>query len=63
MKTEAEEKMAVKKPARGKRLTKTGRWKLTSKRGKVREFTCTLIKTINFGGKRLAIFSVPKKFK
>ncbi len=54
--------MAEKKPAKGKRLTKTGRWKLTSKKGKEREFTCTLIKTINIGGKRLAIFSVPKAF-
>ena len=55
--------MVEKKPVKGKRLTKTGHWKLTSKRGKEREFTCTLIKTINIGGTRLAIFSVPKKFK
>ncbi len=51
------------KIAKGKKLTKTGNWTLKSKRGKIREFNCTLIKTINFGGKRLAIFSVPTKFK
>lgn len=55
--------MVEKKPAKGKNLNKTGRWKLTSKKGKLREFSCTLIKTINVGGTRLAIFSVPKKFR
>jgi hypothetical protein len=55
--------MSEKKPAKGKKLTKTGRWVLTSKKGKIREFNCTLIKTINYGGKRLAIFSVPTAFK
>lgn len=47
---------------RGKRMTKTGRWKLETKRGRKRSFSGTLLKTFNFGKKRLAIFSVPKGF-
>jgi hypothetical protein len=53
---------AVKKVKAGKRMTKTGRWKLTPKRGRQREFSGTLLRCINIGKSRIAIFSVPKKF-
>ena len=52
----------AKSVSKGKRLTKTGRWSLVSKRGRIREFSCSLIQTINLGDKRLAVFSVPKNF-
>jgi hypothetical protein len=47
---------------RGKKMTKTGGWLLTTKKGRERQFSGTLLKTINLGNKRLAIFSVPKRF-
>jgi len=47
---------------RGEKMTKTGRWTLKPKKGRQRVFTGTLLKTFNFGKKRLAIFSVPKRF-
>ncbi len=49
------------KVRKGKRLTKTGRWKLASTKGRKREFTGTLMGTFNFGKKRIAVLSVPKK--
>jgi hypothetical protein len=53
--------IAGKKPRKGKRLTKTSKWKLAAVSGGGRTFTATLIATHNFGKKRLAIFSVPKR--
>lgn len=50
--------MAAKK--KGKRLTKTGRYEIKAKAGRERSFTGTLLRSFNFGGKRIAIFSVPK---
>jgi hypothetical protein len=50
------------KPRRGKRMTRTGKWDLQPKRGRKRSFPATLLKTFNFGKRRLAIFSVPKGF-
>ena len=43
---------------RGERMTK-GAWRLMNK-GNKKVFVGSLIDTINIGGKRLAIFSVPK---
>lgn len=55
--------MASEKLKKGKRLTATGKWKITSTRGKTREFAGTLLSTFNFGAKRIAVFSVPKGSK
>jgi hypothetical protein len=49
-----------KKAKRGERMTKGNGWRLATTKGSKRVFTGTLIETINFGGKRLAIFSVRK---
>ena len=46
---------------RGKKMTKGSGWKLEATSGRKRVFKGTLLKTINFGSKRLAIFSVPKR--
>ena len=48
------------KAKRGERMTKGTGWRLATTRGKKRVFVGTLVETINFGGKRIAIFSVPK---
>ncbi len=50
------------KTKRGQKMTRIGRWVLKPKKGREREFSGTLLKTFNFGDKRLAIFSVPKRF-
>jgi hypothetical protein len=55
--------MAGTKAAKGKRMTTTGRWTLTPKRGTKRVFTGALRKTLNIGKVRIAIFTVPKGFK
>ncbi len=49
-----------KKAATGERMTKGTRWRLAAVTGRKRVFKGTLLHTINFGNKRLAIFSVPK---
>jgi len=54
--------MAEKAVRKGKRMTKGAGWKLSTTKGRKRQFNGTLISTINIGAKRLAIFSVPKKF-
>jgi hypothetical protein len=54
--------MATKKK-RGKRFTKVGKWKISSTKGRAREFLGTLKATFNFGKTRLAIFTVPKSTK
>ena len=46
----------------GKKMTRTGNWTLKPKKGRERQFSGTLLQTFNFGKKRLAIFSVPKRF-
>lgn len=51
------------KARRGKKMTRTGPWILAPKKGRKRQFTGTLLKTFNFAKKRLAIFSVPKRFE
>lgn len=48
------------KAKRGERMTKGAGWRLATTKGRKRVFVGTLVETINFGGKRLAIFSVPK---
>jgi hypothetical protein len=44
----------------GERMTKGKGWRLATVKGRKRVFVGTLLQTINFGNKRLAIFSVPK---
>jgi hypothetical protein len=48
---------------RGKKMTKTGPWWLEPKKGLARGFSGTLLASLNHGGRRLAIFSVPTRFK
>jgi hypothetical protein len=53
------------KPKHRKRMMRVGTWDLKPRNdGDDRKpFIGTLIKTFNFGNKRLALFSVPKDFK
>lgn len=51
------------KKAKGKRLTKTGRWNLEATTGTKRRFVARLQWSKIVGGVRVAIFTVPKKFK
>lgn len=46
---------------KGDKMTKGSGWRLMTTKGQKRVFAGTLIETFNFGAKRLAIFSVPKK--
>lgn len=48
------------KARRGERMTKGKGWRLATVSGRKRVFVGTLLQTLNFGGKRIAIFSVPK---
>lgn len=50
------------KVKRGKRMTGGSGWELSTTKGRQRTFKATLLKTINIGVKRIAIFSVPKRF-
>ncbi len=51
----------AKKQKRGKRMRPGRGWRLTrGKNGNGAVFVATLMETINIGGQRLAIFSVPK---
>ena len=49
-----------KKAKKGERMTGGNGWRLATTKGKKRVFVGTLLKTINMGSKRIAIFSVPK---
>lgn len=49
-----------KKPRKGIRMTKGTRWRIAAVSGRNRDFVGTLLHTMNFGAKRIAIFSVPK---
>lgn len=53
-------KIMGQKARRGDRMTKGKGWRLAVQKGRKRVFIGTLLETINFGDKRLAIFSVPK---
>jgi hypothetical protein len=44
----------------GERMTGGSGWRLATTKGKKRVFVASLMKTFNFGNKRLALFSVPK---
>ncbi len=55
--------MAITFLKKGKRLTRTGKWRISSMAGRKRIFTGTLLKSFNLGKRRLAIFSVPKSSK
>ena len=59
----ATKKTSATKVRRGKKMTKGAGWTLVATSGRNRQFKGTLLKTINFGSKRLAIFSVPKRMK
>ncbi len=48
------------KARRGERMTKGKGWRLAMEKGRKRVFVGTLLEIINFGDRRLAIFSVPK---
>ena len=48
------------KARQGERMTKGKGWRLAIVKGRKRVFVATLLTTMNFGDKRLAIFSVPK---
>lgn len=50
------------KVRRGKRMTKGGGWHLETTKGRKRRFIGKLLGTHNLGSKRIAIFSVPKRF-
>jgi hypothetical protein len=45
---------------KGERMTGGAGWRLAATKGRKRVFVATLLKTFNFGNKRVAIFSVPK---
>jgi len=49
------------KAKRGERMTPGRGWRLMKSRGD-QVFIATLLGTMNFGSKRIAIFNVPKKF-
>lgn len=46
----------------GKRMTGGAGWVLQTTKGRERAFRATLLKTFNLGHRRIAIFSVPKRF-
>jgi hypothetical protein len=48
--------------AKGKRLTKTGRYTIEATTGKKRRFAGRLRYSEVVGGVRIAVFTVPKKF-
>lgn len=48
------------KARKGERMTRGKGWRLATVSGRKRVFVGTLLQTMNFGKKRLAIFSVPK---
>jgi hypothetical protein len=50
----------IKGAARGERMTGGRGWRLIPSNGKIRTFKGTLLKTVNSGDMRTAIFSVPK---
>jgi len=45
---------------KGERMTRGKGWRLATVKGRKRVFVGTLLETINFGRKRIAILSVPK---
>lgn len=45
---------------KGERMTKGKGWRLATVTGRKRVFKGSLLYTMNFGNKRIAIFSVPK---
>jgi len=49
-----------KKAARGERMRTGQGWRLAKVTGKKVFFVGTQLQTFNFGGRRIAIFSVPK---
>lgn len=53
-------KIMGQKARRGDRMTKGKGWRLAVQKGRKRVFVGTLLEIINFGNKRIAIFSVPK---
>jgi hypothetical protein len=56
----AEIRIKGQKARKGERMTKGTGWRLAIVKGRKRVFVGTLVHTMNFGSKRIAIFSVPK---
>ena len=50
-----------KKARKGVRLTRAPKYRITPVEGRARTFTGRLLKTVNVGPLRLAIFKVPKQ--
>lgn len=48
------------KAVKGERMTGGAGWRLATTKGRKRVFNGTLLKTLNIGKVRLAIFKVPK---
>jgi hypothetical protein len=46
----------------GKRMTGGSGWRLEATKGRKRAFRGTLLGTFNIGKRRLAVFSVPKRY-
>jgi len=49
-----------KRAKKGERMTGGSGWRLATTKGRKRVFVATLLKTINVGSVRIALFSVPK---
>jgi hypothetical protein len=47
---------------KGKRMTGGSGWRLEATKGRKRHFKGTLLRTFNIGKRRLALFSVPKRY-
>ena len=56
----AQIKIMGQRARKGERMTKGKGWRLAMEKGRKRVFVGTLLATINFEDKRIAIFSVPK---
>jgi hypothetical protein len=53
--------LQTKKAPKGAKMTSGSGWRLVKTTGTKQMFVGSLIDTINFGNRRLAIFSVPKR--
>jgi hypothetical protein len=49
-----------KRAKKGERMTGGNGWRLVTTKGRKRVFVGTLLKTVNAGDVRIAVFSVPK---
>jgi hypothetical protein len=56
----SQRKQETERPTRGRKMRKGVGWRLLASNGQ-QVFAATLVQTINIGGQRIAIFSVPKR--